>query len=135
MCSHATQYHIDNLVLVETIVIAPEFLSAEPLASNVVAVTTKGEVDLSAVSVSLNGSVSSLFSLSVVLESDAALQPVTIKGHNSYVPVDTPGRSITYFTLAKNLAPGKLVITAGEKSFNHTLPNVLYGRYVHRDRS
>jgi phosphatidylinositol glycan class B len=45
------------MVLIESIVISPEFLSAEPLANNVVAVTTKGEVDLSAVKVALNGSV------------------------------------------------------------------------------
>lgn len=54
----STKYHLDNMSLVESIVITPEFLSAEPLASNVVAVTTKGEVDLNAVKVALNGSVS-----------------------------------------------------------------------------
>lgn len=61
------QYHLDNLVLVESIVITPEFLSAEPLANNVIAVTTKGEVDLSAVTVSLNGAVSD--SIGIVIPS------------------------------------------------------------------
>ncbi|KAF9014041.1 glycoside hydrolase family 44-domain-containing protein [Cyathus striatus] len=36
-------YHLDNVVLVESIVITPEFLSAEPLANNIIAVTTKGD--------------------------------------------------------------------------------------------
>ncbi|KAJ3573779.1 hypothetical protein NP233_g2216 [Leucocoprinus birnbaumii] len=105
-------YHIDNIVVVEEIVITPEFLSAEPLANNVIAVTTKGNVDLTALKVNLNGS------------------PVTVSGHTSYVPVDTPALSITYFTLAKNLAPGNLTITAGGSSFSHTIPNVLYGSIV-----
>ncbi|KXN91516.1 Beta-mannanase/endoglucanase A [Leucoagaricus sp. SymC.cos] len=105
-------YHVDNIVLVESIVVTPEFLSAEPLASNVIAVTTKGDVDVTAVKVALNGS------------------PVTISNHTTYVPVDTPALSITYFTLAKNFAAGTLTITAGESSFNHTLPNVLYGSIV-----
>jgi hypothetical protein len=51
---------MDNMLFVQTIVIAPEFLSAEPLASNVIAVTTKGEVDFSTVQVTLNNNVSPL---------------------------------------------------------------------------
>lgn len=46
------------MLFVESIVITPEFLSAEPLGSNVVAVTTKGDVDFSTVRVKLNGNVS-----------------------------------------------------------------------------
>lgn len=46
------------MVFVQDIVIAPEFLSAEPLGSNVIAVTTKGGVDLSTVKVTLNNHVS-----------------------------------------------------------------------------
>lgn len=39
------------------ITITPEILSVEPVTSNVVAVTTKGEVDLSTVGIILNGKV------------------------------------------------------------------------------
>ncbi|KAF5358065.1 hypothetical protein D9756_001355 [Leucocoprinus leucothites] len=110
--ANGATYHIDNIVLVEEIVVTPEFLSAEPLASNVVAVTTKGEVDLSTVQVTLNGS------------------PTKVSGHTTYVPPDTPALSITYFTLASNFAAGNLTITAGEKSFSYALPKVLYGSIV-----
>ncbi len=123
-----TQYHIDNLVLVESIVITPEFLSAEPLASNTVALTTKGQVDFSTISVSLNGSVSCACSMLTAPPAERVFQPVSVRKQESYVPVDTPALSITYLTLAKNLAPGSLVIQAGGKSFNHTLPDVLHGR-------
>jgi len=51
-------------------------------------------------------------------------------GHRTYVPVDAPSLSITYFTLTTNFAPGMLTIAAGESNFNHTLPNVLSGRFV-----
>jgi hypothetical protein len=50
-------YHIDNIVVVESIIVAPLFLSAEPFAANTVAVTTQGAVDFSTVGVSLNGQV------------------------------------------------------------------------------
>ena len=39
------------------ITITPEILSVEPVTSNVVAITTKGEVDLSTVQIILNGKV------------------------------------------------------------------------------
>ena len=42
---------------VKALTITPEILSAEPIGSNVVALTTKGEVDLSKVQVLLNGKV------------------------------------------------------------------------------
>lgn len=42
----------------QEIVVTPKFLSAEPITSNVVAVTTQGNVDLSTVQVALNGKVS-----------------------------------------------------------------------------
>ncbi|KIJ33377.1 hypothetical protein M422DRAFT_264639, partial [Sphaerobolus stellatus SS14] len=35
-------YHVDNLELVSEIVVTPEFLSAEPLTSNLIALTTQG---------------------------------------------------------------------------------------------
>ncbi|TFK42363.1 glycoside hydrolase family 44-domain-containing protein [Crucibulum laeve] len=105
-------YHIDNIVLVASIVITPEFLSAEPLANNVVAVTTQGAVDLTSVKVALNG------------------KSVAVTGQTTYSPIDTPAKTITYLTLKSSLAPGSLVITAGELSFNHTLPAVQYGSIV-----
>jgi hypothetical protein len=51
------QYYINNMVLVDSITIPPKFLSAEPLAQNVIAVTTQGAVNFSAVSVTLNNAV------------------------------------------------------------------------------
>ncbi|KAG6875722.1 hypothetical protein C0993_007795 [Termitomyces sp. T159_Od127] len=47
-------YHLDNIVLVESIVIVPEFLSAEPLTNDIIAMTTQGEVNFSDVSITLN---------------------------------------------------------------------------------
>ncbi|KAG6852563.1 hypothetical protein C0991_010935, partial [Blastosporella zonata] len=47
-------YHLDNVILVESIVVTPEFLSAEPFANNVIAVTTVGAVNISDISVTLN---------------------------------------------------------------------------------
>lgn len=41
----------------QEIVVTPKFLSAEPITSNVIAVTTQGNVDLSAIQVALNGNV------------------------------------------------------------------------------
>ncbi|KAF9051974.1 glycoside hydrolase family 44-domain-containing protein [Panaeolus papilionaceus] len=97
-------YHLDNVVIVKEVVITPEFLSAEPLTNNIVAVTTKGQVNLSDVHVSLNG------------------KRIPIASNTSYVPVDTPARSITYFNLAVPFAPGNLAIRAGNSTFSYTLP-------------
>ncbi|KAF9466233.1 glycoside hydrolase family 44-domain-containing protein [Collybia nuda] len=105
-------YHLDNIVLVSSIVVAPQFLSAEPFANNVIAVTTAGPVDLSAVKVTLKGA------------------PISISGKTTYSPPDTPAKSITYFNLASSLGPGPLVITAGNTTFNYTLPAVQYGSIV-----
>lgn len=55
--AQAAQYHLDNIKLVSSIVIEPEFLSAEPLANNIIAVTTQGAVDFSTVKVTLNNAV------------------------------------------------------------------------------
>jgi hypothetical protein len=60
------------MVLVESIVVTPELLSAEPLANNIVAVTTKGEVDFSAVQVALNDSVN-IWVSAIVISSDYLL--------------------------------------------------------------
>ncbi|RDB29655.1 Beta-mannanase/endoglucanase A [Hypsizygus marmoreus] len=105
-------YHIDNIYLVGAIVVPPEFLSAGPLTNNVIAITTVGAVNFSDVSVKLNS------------------KSLHITSQNTYIPVDTPSKSITYLNLASSLAPGSLVITAGNTSFSHTLPAVQYGSIV-----
>ncbi|TFK30099.1 hypothetical protein FA15DRAFT_197786 [Coprinopsis marcescibilis] len=102
-------YHLDNVVLVGEITIAPEIISAEPLASNTIAVTTKGEVDIASIAVKLNG------------------RPLRISSRTTYSPPDTPNRSISYLSLASSLASGALEISAGETSFKHTLPRVQRG--------
>ncbi|KAJ6466122.1 glycoside hydrolase family 44-domain-containing protein [Mycena vitilis] len=106
-------YHIDNIVVVESIVIPPLFISAEPLAANTIAVTTQGDVDFSTFNISLNG------------------QAVKILNSTTYVPVGTPAKSITYLTLSKNFVAGTLLINTGvandgTPSFKFTLPAVQY---------
>ncbi|KAG6825457.1 hypothetical protein H0H92_003646, partial [Tricholoma furcatifolium] len=105
-------YHLDNVVLLESITVTPEFLSAEPFANNVIGMTTVGAVNFSDVTVTLNG------------------QTVAVTSTNTYVPVDTPSQSITYLNLASSLAPGSLLITAGNTTFNWTLPAVQYASVV-----
>ncbi|KAJ7876609.1 hypothetical protein B0H13DRAFT_2235986 [Mycena leptocephala] len=110
-------YHIDNIVVVESIIIPPLFLWAEPLAANTIAVTTQGDVDFSTFAVSLNR------------------QSVKILNITTYTPVSTPSKSITYLTLAKNFVQGSLVIdtgvpNGGNPSFNVTLPAVQYASFV-----
>ncbi|KAF5377193.1 hypothetical protein D9615_006454 [Tricholomella constricta] len=105
-------YHLDNVVLVSSIVVAPQFLSAEPLANDVIAVTTVGPVNISSVSVTLNQ------------------QVLKIANQTTYIPVDTPSKSITYLQLASSLAPGSLLITAANASFAYTLPAVQYASIV-----
>ncbi|PPQ99990.1 hypothetical protein CVT26_009272 [Gymnopilus dilepis] len=102
-------YHIDNIVLVSEIVIPPKFLSAEPLGNNVLAVTTQGAVDLTDVHVALNG------------------KAVQVASQTTYVPVDTPSLTITYFTLASSFKSGNLTITAGDSSFSYALPAAQHG--------
>ncbi|KAF7977906.1 hypothetical protein HWV62_2470 [Athelia sp. TMB] len=102
-------YHLDNIILVTSIVTAPEFLSAEPLANNIIAVTTQGAVNLSSVAVTLNG------------------KSVPITSNTTVVPVDSPSSSITYLTLQSNLAPGNLTITAANATFSYVLPASLSG--------
>ncbi|KAJ6546648.1 glycoside hydrolase family 44-domain-containing protein [Mycena vulgaris] len=110
-------YHIDNIVVVESIVVAPLFLSAEPLAANTIAVTTQGIVDFSTLAVSLNG------------------KTVKFLNTTTYSPVGTPSKSVTYLTLGSTLAPGTLVINTGvpnggTATFNFTLPAVQYASIV-----
>lgn len=50
-------YHIDNIFVVQSIVIPPIFLSAEPIGANTIAVTTQGAVDFSTLEVTMNGQV------------------------------------------------------------------------------
>ncbi|KAJ6616303.1 glycoside hydrolase family 44-domain-containing protein [Mycena sp. CBHHK59/15] len=105
-------YHIDNIFVVQSIIIPPEFLSAEPLAANTIGVTTQGAVDLSSITVKLNG------------------KTVGITNKTTYVPAGTPSKSITYLTLASTFVPGTLLITAGSSTFNFTLPAVQYASIV-----
>ncbi|KAJ7834908.1 glycoside hydrolase family 44-domain-containing protein [Mycena olivaceomarginata] len=110
-------YHIDNIVVVESIIIPPLFLSAEPLAANTIAVTTQGDVDFSTFAVSLNG------------------QSVKILNTTTYTPVGTPSKSVTYLTLAKSFVQGSLVIdtgvpNGGNPTFNVTLPAVQFASFV-----
>ncbi|KJA27031.1 glycoside hydrolase family 44 protein [Hypholoma sublateritium FD-334 SS-4] len=105
-------YHIDNIVLVEEIVIPPLFLSAEPILDHIVAVTTQGAVDLSTISVSLNGNA------------------VKIVNTTTYVPVDTPSQTITYLELGSNFDQGNFSVTAGNTTFSAVLPAVQYGSVV-----
>lgn len=49
------------LACIQSIVVTPQFLSAEPLTNNIVAVTTAGAVDLSTVKVALNNAVSRIW--------------------------------------------------------------------------
>ncbi|KAJ7107820.1 glycoside hydrolase family 44-domain-containing protein [Mycena epipterygia] len=110
-------YHIDNIFVVQSIVIPPLFLSAEPIAANTIAVTTQGAVDLSTLEVTLNG------------------QSAKIVNTTSYVPVGTPSKSVTYLTLDKTFVPGTLVIdtgvaNGGNGTFTFTLPAVQYASIV-----
>ncbi|KAF9053082.1 glycoside hydrolase family 44-domain-containing protein [Panaeolus papilionaceus] len=109
---NGASYHLDNVILVSQLVIKPEFLSAEPLTSNIVALTTAGAVNFKDVHVLLNG------------------KAIKINSNTTYSPPDTPARSITYLDLATNLAPGNLTITAGNSTFTHKLPAVNYASIV-----
>ncbi|KAG8906539.1 hypothetical protein FRC00_012518, partial [Tulasnella sp. 408] len=107
-----SQYHIDNIKFLTSITIEPLFLSAEPIGNDIIAITTQGNVDLSTVKVKLNNAT------------------VAISKTTTYSPVDTPSKTITYFTLAKSFNAGSLAITAGTNtSFTYTLPAVRYGTY------
>ena len=92
------------------IIVTPEFLSAEPLAGNIIAVTSQGAVDFSQVSARLNNAT------------------VTLRRGATYSPADTPALTITYFTMSTPIAPGSLVISAGgNATFSHTIPALKYG--------
>ncbi|KAF9564346.1 hypothetical protein CPC08DRAFT_685127 [Agrocybe pediades] len=105
-------YHIDNIVLVSEIVVTPQFLSAEPLSNDVVAVTTVGAVNLTDVQVSLNG------------------KNVKVTDRATYNPVDTPAKTINYLKLASPFTTGNLSISAGNATFSYTLPTVQYASIV-----
>ncbi|KAG8960613.1 hypothetical protein FRC05_006721 [Tulasnella sp. 425] len=108
--ANGATYHIDNIEFLTSITVAPLFLSAEPIGNDLIAVTTQGKVDLSTVKVKLNNAT------------------VAISNTTTYSPIDTPSKTITYFTLAKSLTAGSLVVTAGTNTtFNYTLPAVRYG--------
>ena len=107
----------------------PKFLSAEPIANNLIAVTTQGQVDFSTLTVKLNGKVSlpdGLLAFPVGSEI-RLVQTVRVLGSSTVSPSDTPNKTITYLSLASPLAPGSLAITAGDASFSFTLPAGLSG--------
>ncbi|KAF9269904.1 hypothetical protein L218DRAFT_1071416 [Marasmius fiardii PR-910] len=103
--ANGATYHLDNIVLLTSIVVQPQFLSAEPLASNLLAVTTVGAVDLKSVAVKLNG------------------KAISVSNTTTYSPPDTPSKTINYLTLASPFASGSLTITAGNATFSHTIPS------------
>ncbi|KAG8906530.1 hypothetical protein FRC00_012535, partial [Tulasnella sp. 408] len=108
--ANGATYHIDNIKFLTSITIEPLFLSAEPIGNDLIAITTQGNVDLSTVKVKLNNAT------------------VAISKTTTYSPIDTPSKTITYFTLAKSFTAGSLAITAGTNtSFTYTLPAVRYG--------
>ncbi|KAG8961586.1 hypothetical protein FRC05_005918, partial [Tulasnella sp. 425] len=108
--ANGATYHLDNVKFLTSITVTPLFLSAEPIGNDLIAVTTQGKVDLTTVKVKLNNA------------------SVAISNTTTYSPIDTPSKTITYFTLAKSLTAGPLVITAGTNTtFNYTLPAVRYG--------
>ena len=57
-------------------------------------------------------------------------QTIPIKSNVTTSPVDTPSKTITYFTLASSLAPGNLVIAAGGANFTFALPANQNTKYV-----
>ncbi|KAG6850170.1 hypothetical protein H0H93_016850, partial [Arthromyces matolae] len=110
--ANGATYHLDNVELVESIVVTPQFLSAEPLANNVIAVTTVGAVNISDIHVTLNR------------------KAIAVSSTNTYNPIDSPAKTITYLSLASSLSSGALLITAGNSTFNWTLPSVQYASIV-----
>ncbi|KAK7449720.1 hypothetical protein VKT23_013195 [Stygiomarasmius scandens] len=106
---NGASYHLDNVVLVESIVVQPEFLSAEPLANNIVAVTTVGDVDLHSISIKLNG------------------KSMNISNTTTYSPPDTPSKTINYLSLRSSFVAGQLIITANNFTAEHTIPTVQSG--------
>ncbi|GJE93305.1 glycoside hydrolase family 44 protein [Phanerochaete sordida] len=102
-------FYITNIVLLSEIVVTPEFLSAEPLAGNLLAVTSQGAVNLSQVSATMNS------------------KNVPLTKLTTYSPPDTPAQTITYFTLAQPITNGSLVVTAGTSTFSYSIPAVKYG--------
>ncbi|KAI0790933.1 glycoside hydrolase family 44-domain-containing protein [Abortiporus biennis] len=103
-------YNIDNIILVDEIVVTPKFLSAEPIGTNLIAVTSQGAVNFTGISVNQNG------------------KAVKVKSITNSPVVDIPNKSITYLTLENTFSAGTLVITAVDgTSFNYTLPKALSG--------
>ncbi|KAG7094618.1 hypothetical protein E1B28_005442 [Marasmius oreades] len=101
---NGASYHLDNIIFVDSIVVVPQFLSAEPLASNLLAVTTVGAVNLKDIVVKLNG------------------KALSVSSTKTYSPPDTPSKTINYLALASPFTSGSLVITAGNSTFGHTIP-------------
>ncbi|KZT35296.1 hypothetical protein SISSUDRAFT_990707 [Sistotremastrum suecicum HHB10207 ss-3] len=102
-------YHLDNIILLDEIFVNPDILSAEPIGTNVIAVTTAGGADVSTIQVALNG------------------QAVSVVGTSTMSPIGAPSSSISYLTLASSFAPGNLTITTANGTFSYTLPSSLSG--------
>ncbi len=64
----------------------------------------------------------------------ALAQTVPISTNWTYVPVDAPAASITYFQLRAGFKPGPLFISAGSGTnavnFTYVIPALQYGRFV-----
>ncbi|CCA75148.1 hypothetical protein PIIN_09132 [Serendipita indica DSM 11827] len=105
-------YHLDNIRLLTSIIVKPEFLSAEPIANNILAVTTQGTVDFQNLTVSLNNAT------------------ISVTNITTFSPADTPSRTINYLKLASNLQPGLIKVKAGSLDVSYTLPTVQYASIV-----
>ncbi|KAI0264118.1 glycoside hydrolase family 44-domain-containing protein [Gloeopeniophorella convolvens] len=106
-------FNIDNLVLLDEIIVTPQFLSAEPLGTNLIAVTSKGAVNYTSLSIELNN------------------KPLKVTSIKTVPTVDIAALSITYLTLAAAFSAGTLTISATDSTapaaFNFTLPSPLSG--------
>ncbi|KAK7688489.1 hypothetical protein QCA50_008027 [Cerrena zonata] len=103
-------YNIDNIILVDSIVVEPKFLSAEPIGTNTIAVTGQGDIDFSKVTAQLNG------------------KAVKVTSVTTVPSVDVSTKSITYITLASRFSSGTLsILTDGAASYTYTLPAALSG--------
>ncbi|KAI0028548.1 glycoside hydrolase family 44-domain-containing protein [Vararia minispora EC-137] len=108
--ANGAAYFITNIELLSEIVVTPKFLSAEPMANNIIAVTSQGAVNFSQISATLNNAT------------------VSLKKAITYSPPDTPGQTITYLTMSTPIVTGSLIIMAdANTTFSHTIPALKYG--------
>ncbi|THH33310.1 hypothetical protein EUX98_g939 [Antrodiella citrinella] len=81
-------YNIDNIILVDSITVTPQFLSAEPIGVNVIAVTGQGDIDYSSVQVKLNGKSINITSIETVPTVDVSSSLV--------ITTDTAGNETSF---------------------------------------